>query len=527
MKFKELTETNIQFIKNTYFDVSLTWDERLDIISNYIGKSKRTVQEWVQKLGFTTKKEIESLQFEEAKKRQYDKSKKRFIITWAQNDTPVHKGFLKNIEAYAEFIDADIHVIAGRYKNPTTLDGHRKDDTWSHEIQKYLDANRHNIHKYVSILSDVKIQPTAVNPMSAMEGMSGINSCVFGSPKVHMEVIPALEGSKPKIMMTTGAITRKNYTDSKAGKKGEFHHTLGFVVIEIVDCEKFHARQVTANDDTGDFIDLFYSVKNGTVSRTEEIEAIVLGDVHVGDTDEKVMQSTMHLLQNLKPKYTIVHDLFNGHSISHHNSKDPIKLYRKEIEGTNQLKREIEDMLDWIEKMKEYNLVIVRSNHDDFVDRWIINSDWKSNIKNSLEYMEYAKVLLENKAPKGIIPYIINSKFPEVITLGRDQSFKVKKWELGVHGDVGQNGSRGSLLQFRRLNTKIIVGHYHSPERKDGALSVGTSTKLRLDYNIGASNWFHSHVIIHQDGKCQHINFVDGQYTTLDILSFKQFNTIR
>ena len=39
----------------------------------------------------------------------------------------------------------------------------------------------------------------------------------------------------PKMMMTTGSCTVKNYTDSKAGKKGEFHHTLGFVIIEIKD----------------------------------------------------------------------------------------------------------------------------------------------------------------------------------------------------------------------------------------------------------------------------------------------------
>ena len=227
------------------------------------------------------------------------------------------------------------------------------------------------------------------------------------------------------------------------------------------------------------------------------------------------MESTIGLLNKLKPNHTVVHDLFNGHSISHHDLKNPVKQFQKEKNGTNSLKKELDEMLAWIEKMKQFNLVIVRSNHDDFVDRWILNSDWKLNIKNSMEYMKYAKVLLEEKAPKGIIPYIINSRYPEVKTLGRDESFKVNRWELGVHGDVGQNGSRGSLLQFRRLNTKVIVGHYHSPERKDGALSVGTSTRLRLDYNIGASNWLHSHVIIHTDGKCQHINFIKGKYTTL------------
>jgi hypothetical protein len=95
-------------------------------------------------------------------------------------------------------------------------------------------------------MSDVKIQPTAVNPMSSMEGLSGINSCVFGAPKVQMEMIPVIEGSQPKMMVTTGAVTLSNYTDSKSGKKGEFHHTLGFVVVEIKDDDTFFIRPVTA-----------------------------------------------------------------------------------------------------------------------------------------------------------------------------------------------------------------------------------------------------------------------------------------
>jgi hypothetical protein len=109
---------------------------------------------------------------------------------------------------------------------------------------------------------------------------------------------------------------------------------------------------------------------------------------------------------------------------------------------------------------------------------------------------------------------LINQRYPKFKTLGRSASYKVKDWELGQHGDVGSNGSRGSLLQFRKLNTKIVVGHYHSPGRKDGAIAVGTSTKLRVGYNNGASSWLQSHVIIHNDGKAQHINFINGEFTT-------------
>lgn len=518
MKFKDLTEKDISFIRSIYFDGSINWEDKMTQLSSYIGKSRRTVNNWVKLLNMTSSADIESEQFEEAKKKQFDKTKKRFIVSWAQNNTPIHKKFLANIEAYAKFINADISIIAGRYRNPTSLvQSNSIKESWRPELLPYLDANRHYIHKYVSIMADIKIQPTATNPMSGLQGMSGLNSCIIGAPKVHMEVVPVLDSSKPKIMLTTGAVTHKNYTDSNSGKKGEFHHTYGFVIIEIDDEEKFYARQVTANSN-GDFTDLFFKVQDEQISKIDSIEAIVLGDIHVGDTDDVVMETTKSLMNILKPKNTVIHDLFNGYSINHHEAKDPIKQYQKEITNTNSLKNEIDDMLAWLEAMKQYNLVIVRSNHDDFLDRWIVQADWKQNIKNSLEYMTYTKLLLENDAPKGLIPYIIDQHYPEIKTLARDESFKVKNWELGAHGDMGANGSRGSILQFRQLSTKIVVGHYHSPQRKDGALSVGTSTKLRVGYNKGASSWMNSHVIIHNDGKAQHINIIDGKYTTLDVM---------
>jgi hypothetical protein len=222
MKFEDLTKEQIAFVKSIYEDKTLAWDERMDRLTELFDKSERTTRMWLVKLGFKEKLIEESEEFIKAKARKFDKSKKRFIISWAQNDTPVHEEFFKNMKAYAKYVDADIHVIAGRYKNPTSVFTDKNHDTWVKELRPYLDAARHNIHKYVSIMSDIKIQPTASNPMSGMEGISGINSCIFGSPRVHMQVIPALEGYKPKVMWTTGAVTVENYTDSKSGKKENF-----------------------------------------------------------------------------------------------------------------------------------------------------------------------------------------------------------------------------------------------------------------------------------------------------------------
>lgn len=522
MKFDELTPDDISAISEIYWNRELSWDIRMKQLSEFLGKSERTVQKWLAKLEITEKSATESPQLIKAKERKFNKKKKRFIITWAQNDTHVHEPFITNLEKYASFIDADIHVIAGRYKNPTSIFTDKNYDTWSDRIIDYLDANRHEVHKYMWIMSDVKIQPTAINPMSGLQGMSGVNSCVFGSPKVQLETIPVLEGNLPKMMMTTGACTVKNYTDSKAGKKGEFHHTLGFIVVEIQDSNVFFARQVTATDD-GDFTDLYFKVEydedstESTVTKIDSVAAAILGDIHYGQHDERVLSKTLEMFTKIKPNHVVLHDIFDGLSINHHEIKDPFIQYQRELDGSNSLKREVDMMLDGLEAFKEYSVVVVRSNHDDFLDRWLKGTDWRKapTMKNSLEYMEYSALLLKGVAPNGVIPYLINQRFPKFKTLGRSDSFVVKGWELGQHGDVGSNGSRGSLLQFRQLNTKIVVGHYHSPGRKDGALAVGTSTKLRVNYNVGPSGWLQSHVIIHHDGKAQHINFIKGEFTTL------------
>lgn len=322
--------------------------------------------------------------------------------------------------------------------------------------------------------------------------------------------------------MTTGACTVKNYTDSKTGKKGEFHHSLGFVIVEIKDKDTFFARQVTATDD-GDFNDLYYNVSFdpdtmvGVVTKNETFPAVILGDLHYGQHDQRVIDKTLELFNYVHPENVVLHDVFDGLSINHHESKDPFIQYQREVDGTNSLRREIDSMLEGLKDFEKYKTVIVRSNHDDFLDRWLKGTDWRkaNTLKNSIEYMEYSALLLKGAAPNGVIPYLINQKFPNFVTLGRSDSYVVNGWELGQHGDIGSSGTRGSLLQFRKLNTKIVVGHYHSPGRKDGALAVGTSTKLRVNYNLGPSGWLQSHVIIHNDGKAQHIHFIKGEYTTL------------
>jgi transposase len=524
IKFNELTDEDKRKIYLVYIDKTRTWDDRITELMFKYNKSERTIRRWLKKLNFKERSDKEPEEYIKAKTRKINKNKKRYLITWCQNNTPIHQNFLHNLESYAKHIDADIHVILGRYKNPTSVFSDKDEEFWDEKILKYSDANRHDIHKYLSIMSDIKIQPTAVLPLRGLHSMSGENSCIFGSPKMQMEVIPVLNTDKPKIMFTTGAISQKNYTDSKAGKIGEFHHVIGFCVVEIENENDLpYVRQVSATDD-GSFCDLCYEVKNGEINITDEIEGIVLGDIHFGSEDDVVMENTDLLIEILKPKHIILHDIFDGKSINHHEDKDPFIQYAKEVKNENSLGDEINYMLEKLEIFEEYSgkKVIVRSNHDDFLDRWLKNGDWKKQptFKNSALYMKYSAILLEqyanDESPKGIIPHLINEKFPDFICLNLNDSYKIHGYECANHGHISSNGSKGSATNFVRLSTKMIIAHSHTPLRRDGILQVGTSTKLKLSYNKGPSSWLHSHVIIHKNGKAQHIIFLNSgkKFTT-------------
>lgn len=452
--------------------------------------------------------------FKKAQARKVVKSK-YFLITSAQNATPVNKELLKNMEAYAKHLKGEIEVIPIRYRNPTVAGEGSKDDYWHDDVLPYLIASRHSLNKNLTVLADVKTQPTASMPLSGMEGLTGVESSIIGHPRQHLNTLPTLEGYPKKVMLSTGSITNENYSASKSGAKGAFHHTYGFVIVEIKSDTTFYIRHVSAQRN-GTFYDLDTKVENGVVSvKQDNVEAIVCGDLHLGDHCDVAIKCTYEMLERFNPRNVVLHDILNGHSISHHEKKNPFKKLEREQDGTDQIEEELELSMKFLESVVKYSPVIPAANHNDFLDRWLLDSDWRKE-NNKYTYLKYAKLKADGKLPKGILAYEIQKKFgSKVLCLDEQGSFRVRGVELGQHGHLGAGGSRGSFGQFKRHNTKIVTGHSHTPLKFDGFTSVGTLTKLRLEYNKGLSSWMNSNVIVHKNGKTQNLLIISGKYTTL------------
>ena len=78
-----------------------------------------------------------------------------------------------------------------------------------------------------------------------------------------------------------------------------------------------------------------------SVLAIQSFAGIVLGDLHLGSHDEKVMENTFSLMDRLKPKSVVIEDVFDANSISHHTQDNPFIQYGMEIRGTNSLKDEV------------------------------------------------------------------------------------------------------------------------------------------------------------------------------------------
>lgn len=527
MKLKNITENDIEYIRKIYWNRDLSWDERMKLLMDFTEKSERTVRKWCsEKLNIKEKIEIIPEQIKIAKTKKHDKTKKYYIISSAQNATSINLNLWKNILKYANFLDAEIIIIPFRYHNPTSINFNKDDEWWDKNLSEYLSLNRAVLNKSIQVLGDVKIQPTAFSPLLGLEGMTGDYSCVVGHPKMELKTIPVLDETKPKLMFTTGSVTKPNFSDTKAGKKGQFHFSSGFAIVEIKDDNTYFFRQVSAKEN-GEFIDLYFNVKNEEISINKDVDALIMGDIHVENVNNEIIDKTINgLCEKLYPKNVFIHDVMDSHSVSHHSLKDPFLQAKMELDGTNSLADEMSHMIQWLKQIDDLktNVYIVKSNHDEHVDRFLKEADWRkmSTFKNALPYMEYATAILKNEAPNGIVPYVINKHYPNFKCLTYNDSISINGYLCSMHGSIGASGTKGSITQFSKLSVKNVIGHTHSVARISGSCSVGTSTNLRLNYNKGLTTWINAHGIINKLGKFQHIIFFktkDGfEYTTFDSL---------
>lgn len=450
---------------------------------------------------------------------------KSILITSAKNNTDTHRGFYNTLLSYAEKNDCDFYVLPTRHKNL----GEEYVPEFDNLIQDRLLQTSLEIPEYkLKIFGNLKLSASLENPLSGLDSMSKGHSLVVGHPQVQLRTLPRIHETYPPILTTTGSISVKSYKDTKPGVKANFNHSYSALVIEFdeVNGNKFvHMRHLNYDEQNDGFYDLDTLYRsNGEVEVLPDAAlALVTGDEHAIFADPVIEQTTYldpnSLVNTLKPAIIVRHDVLDAHSISHHHKQDFIKRYQKRKDGSDSLQKELDITVDYLNRTtsSEVTSFIVQSNHNEHLYRWLNECDPKKEPWNAKLYHKIMFQVLDkiDNGETGVDPFALYCEgllSKNIRFVGRTERFQLLGIWLGSHGDVGNNGSRGSRQQFSEIPSKSIIGHSHSPGIEKGCYQVGTSSNLRLDYNVGASNWHHCHCVVHNNGKRQLIFITHGKF---------------
>jgi hypothetical protein len=373
-------------------------------------------------------------------------------------------------------------------------------------------------------ISTIKIDPKQIDPLQSLDGIGQREgTMIVASPKQRMRPVANSNMKLPHIIQATGAITKARYeakvcmgrSTERRDYLAKSQHVMGGIIVEIVDDKFYHFRQVQFDKD-GSFIDLFNRYDEDGVTFVG-CEAVIQGDFHDGETDKEADAAADELCRLGKPKFRVFHDFFNGHSISHHDRKKRVTQAIKAAEHRLSLATELHNMKLTLQRKcrdagKE-KFVMSRSNHDEFLHRYLQEGDFEDH--NRLLATKLQVAMMEGHDPLKYAMELMGLKDDgRMVWLDRDQDFKVssRKIEVGAHGDLGANGAKGSSMGMLKAYGECMYGHCHYPEINHGAWSVGTSSRMDLDYKRGASSWMHSHGVVYSNGSRQLIHVINGKW---------------
>jgi len=447
----------------------------------------------------------------------------RYILTSVQDATEVHEAFLDNLETFAKIMNATI-LVAGFTYNKSLFDPSAKRKAVFHErVAPYLTNERVQLCKNFVFCGEVNISPTAVNPIAGFETYTRGAWGAFPHPRICARSVPTMFHEPAKMVFTTGTVSKTNYVPRAAGFKAEFHHVIGALIVEITPDDEVFVRQIIAEDD-GSFQDLDLRITGkGGVVEPARVEAITWGDIHLEQIDEEVFKGAWGrggMLDTLMPNYQFLHDVLDFKARNHHNARDPHHAFAQFWNLEDGVAETIEKCAAFLDSTSRdwCQSVVVESNHDLMLKRWLKEADYRTDPANAVIFLELQRsmyqAIMDGRKAFSPFEYACRQVLPltHIIFLDESDSFRIcGDIENGLHGHRGANGAKGSLLTFSKMGPKVNVAHTHSAGIYEGAYCAGTSSKLDMGYNRGGlSSWSHTHIVTYPSGKRTLVTMVDG-----------------
>ena len=446
---------------------------------------------------------------------------KKYLVSSFTPGAKADKKFIKALETFSNYHNAPILLkpTKANYKD-LQLDYRGVPEEYIVEEEVRLNSSL--------VISDMLINHNLVDPISGLESVANAKgSLVVASPRHRFKSVARSlkHDNLPRGIWCTGSVSEPCYKSTKQGLRMKGYHLKGALVITVENNKIFHIRQLTYDSKLGGFhdLDMFYTSSGRALPR--EIEAISLGDLHPPFVNKNAMKATLKMIKRLRPKNIVFHDTFDASSISHH------------VEGKHLTKALISEKIPTLDEelritakcLKEFyeagvshgaKFHIVKSNHDEHLDRYLDEFRFVSDYRNLLVALDLVKQKVKfkmNLADQDSLEFGL-TKHEECIKnfnfLERDDKLDIEGVECGNHGDFGPNGARGSAkANGLAFSGNIITGHQHTPEIGVYGNSVnGTMTDLSLPYtnDSGTSGWLHTHTIVYRNGAISHIHLIPG-----------------
>jgi hypothetical protein len=488
-----------------------------------------------------------------------DKKVKTIVVASANANAPLHSKAVSGIKTFAREQNAAI-IVGATEGEHDLLPSELYEDEQIHVLFEDIHLNN------AICLSVAPISKKNTDPLSSkLKKMVRLNnaSMVFFSPYQGMDSIPCERGRHPDVIYSTGSVSRPWYnTDGRktlSDENATYMHNLGAVIIELDGQNRFFIRNVMIDDKTGDFIDLGVRYCASGKVKVETPALLAYGDIHSYVKDEVAFNCALGIATTLKIAEGVVHDIMDCHTESHHKKHRKAEQASMVMANEANYGHEIRVLTDDFNKLTSAHskgVRVVPSNHDDMDSRSLEAGDFQTGTLNSVygcilfpyqvawnlvaqgkknvarimaNYLHVNEKELVRRFPgieKGIAPLQAAVEFcgpdsPEKIHWHRrNDSYKVGRTEVLLHGDKGNNGggySVGSALLAVGTGS-AITGHSHSPKQRGHLMVLGCLTKKEQPYNMGGfSSWMHTVALGYENGAKQMLIIVDGKYTNFKL----------
>lgn len=436
------------------------------------------------------------------------KKVQRIFFSAILPESTLDKPFFSSIQTYMKEENCELGILPMRGIHHTHTEYNKEVSALSNYF-----VTEHFITSKLKAM-DAQIPPMSPDPIAISKRLAKNYSLIVAHPKQNMMSLPVLDITRPKVILSTGVLTKRKYPRTASGFKGELDSVLGGVIIETdPDSDLFFWRFVQANKD-GSFYDLGKQYMPDGIVKKVSAEYLYTGDVHSGFVLDYARKATIDMANTLDVKTVGGGDWLDFYSASHHHEHNinVRVLKQQKRKDISTIESELDTLIEEINRWdKDLNpnikIDIIQSNHDEHLLRYLENQRFFNDILNYRISLDLAGYYLDGKYP---IEEYVNKKCPglknRINFVSRNEVKRVssKKILVSQHGDIGPNGAKSTNNNAEWSYQECVLGHSHSPSVLRSVYRVGTLA-LGLEYQKGPSSWQVMNCVIYPNGARQMI----------------------